>query len=101
MARECEVCATVEAPCGERSRRRKLRRLLIEERIVALCDEHASEAQLHHVATLDELRALFREGDSGRRSLVPRRAVLDRRVFPPRPEGRRHNEGRRTSDQRQ
>lgn len=91
MSRTCEACG--RAPTG----RSRIRRVLVDERIVALCDEHAAEFQLSGAGTLEELRALFPEPD-GQRSMVARRAPLDRRVFPPRPEGRRHNDGRRADD---
>lgn len=74
-----------------------MRRLLIEDRIVALCNDHADAATREGVESLEELRALFAE-DQGRRSLVDRRSPLDRRMFPPRPEGRRRSFGRRTTD---
>lgn len=75
----------------------KTRRVLIEDRLLTLCDEHAAEIQLHRVDSIAELRELFRER-FGNRSLVLRRSPLDRRVFPPRPEGRRLSDGRRASD---
>ena len=74
-----------------------LRRIVVQERIVALCTAHAAALLAADAKTLRALRRLFREED-GRRSLVPRRSPLDRRVFPPRPEGRRMSEGRRTDD---
>jgi hypothetical protein len=80
-----------------RGRRGKLRRILVDERVVALCNEHAAAALDHGVTTLSALRRLFPESD-GRRSLVPRRSPLDRRVFPARPEGRRRSSGRRSGD---
>jgi hypothetical protein len=70
----------------------------VEERVVALCDVHATTALEHGVTTLSGLRGLFPEPE-GRRSLVPRRSPLDRRIFPPRPEGRRGSVGRRTGDE--
>ncbi|MCB9585873.1 MAG: hypothetical protein H6718_10785 [Polyangiaceae bacterium] len=75
----------------------KTRRVLIEDRLLSLCDEHAAEIQLHRVDSIAELRELFQER-YGKRSLVLRRSPLDRRVFPPRPEGRRMADGRRASD---
>jgi hypothetical protein len=98
MVRHCEVCAARDpnqAVIG--TARMKLRRLLIEDRVVALCDTHANAAIETGVTTLAALRRLFPEG-SGLRSLVPRRSPLDRRVFPARPEGRRRSLGRRASD---
>jgi hypothetical protein len=71
---------------------------LVDRRFVELCAEHAETARSAAVETLEELKALFPEPD-GKRSLVDRRAPLDRRVFPPRPEGRRRApDGRRTTD---
>jgi hypothetical protein len=65
---------------------------------VELCAEHAEAARAASVETLSELKALFPE-PTGKRSLVDRRAPLDRRVFPPRPEGRRRApDGRRATD---
>jgi hypothetical protein len=95
MARPCEVCEELhpesEATTG------RARRILVEDRIVALCDEHAAALRVSGESTLAGLRALFVE-PGGNRSLVPRRAPLDRRVFPPRPEGRRRSPGRRNGD---
>ncbi len=91
MSRTCEACG--QAPKG----RSRIRRVLVNERIVALCDVHAAEFQLSGASTLDELRALFPE-PGGKRSLIQRRAPLDRRIFPPRPEGRRMGDGRRNDD---
>jgi hypothetical protein len=48
--------------------------------------------------SLDVLRELFQEPE-GRRSFVDRRSPLDRRLFPPRPEGRRASAGRRSEDE--
>ncbi len=92
MRRKCEVCSTQ----GSNSRS-KVRRLLIAERIVALCEEHAETAKSSDPKTIAELRALYAEV-SGRRSLLPRRSPLNRRVFPARPEGRRCSDGRRAHD---
>ena len=77
--------------------RGKIRRLLIEERIVSLCETHAARYRVSGKSTLFELSTMFLE-EGGRRSLVMRRAPLDRRVFPARPEGRRRNGGRRGTD---
>jgi hypothetical protein len=70
---------------------------LVDERIVSLCEAHAARYRSSGTTSLTELSAMFRE-DSGRRSLITRRAPLDRRVFPARPEGRRRNAGRRRTD---
>jgi hypothetical protein len=48
--------------------------------------------------TWEELRAII-IAPADRRSLIPRRIEADdRRVFPPRPEGRRRSSGRRNAD---
>jgi hypothetical protein len=75
----------------------KLRRLLLEDRIVLLCEAHAEKVRAQAPENLAELRRLFRER-TGKRSLISRRAPLDRRLFPPRPEGRRASQGRRVGD---
>ena len=75
----------------------KLRRLLIEDRIFELCEAHAEKVRAQAPASITELRRLFREG-AGKRALVSRRAPLDRRLFPARPEGRRASQGRRAGD---
>jgi hypothetical protein len=92
MALKCEVCAALgRAPSG------RPRRIVVAEREVTLCGAHALVLRGLPLADTHELRALFRERD-GRRSLVGRREALDRRAFPPRPEGRRRAGGRRRSD---
>jgi hypothetical protein len=75
----------------------KLRRILIEDRIFALCEAHAEKVRARAPASIDELRRLFRER-AGKRALISRRAPLDRRLFPARPEGRRASQGRRAGD---
>jgi hypothetical protein len=75
----------------------KLRRILIEDRIVLLCEAHAEKVRAQAPASMVELRRLFRE-PAGKRSLISRRAPLDRRLFPARPEGRRASQGRRVGD---
>jgi len=99
MQRQCEICESLltwgefePAPKPARTRG-----LLIEERVLAVCDEHAELIEAAGCTSLEQLRDLFPER-TGHRSLVPRRAALDRRVFPPRPEGRRFPGGRRTTD---
>ena len=67
---------------------KRLRRIVIEQRIVALCDAHAAAFQSAHGSSIADLRTLFVE-NAGQRSFVDRRSPLDRRLFPPRPEGRR------------
>jgi hypothetical protein len=91
MAR-CEVCATLgRAPTG------RSKHVVVAERLVTLCQAHARVLASMPVAGVEELRQLFHEA-RGKRSLVERRQELDRRAFPPRPEGRRRNGGRRDGD---
>jgi hypothetical protein len=82
----------------------KLSRVVIEGRTVCLCREHAAIVVANMPRTYEELRALFPEpaaaGVPGRRSLIERRGADDRRMFPPRPEGRRMAGGRRSSDEK-
>lgn len=95
MARLCEVCERLspEAPPAAR----RLQRFLVEGRVLALCAEHAHTFRERRPETLAGVAELFRE-DDGKRSLVSRRAPLDRRQFPMRPEGRRRSDGRRAGD---
>lgn len=88
----CEVCEALGRA------KTKGKRVLVGDRLVALCAGHARVLASLPVAGVGELRTLFRES-GGRRSLVERRQELDRRVFPPRPEGRRRNDGRRNRDE--
>jgi hypothetical protein len=95
MPHVCEVCATL----GRSPSTKRVRRVLVGERLVHLCDSHARVLEGITPASVAELRQVFRE-NRGKRSLVERRQALDRRVFPARPEGRRRNSGRRASDAR-
>lgn len=92
--RTCEICLAIGTAVD---RGLPLTRVLIEDRIVALCEAHSAEVQQARVTTLAELAELFRER-TGLRTALPRRSPLDRRVFPPRPEGRRRQGGRRDGD---
>ena len=71
---------------------------------MSLCRDHAATVVAAMPATFDEMRALFvghsaeRDPIEERRSPLTRRATDDRRVFPPRLEGRRMSNGRRASD---
>jgi hypothetical protein len=87
----CEVCETLGRA------RTKGKRVLVGERLVALCAAHERVLSSLPVVSVSELRTLFRE-NGGKRSLVERRQELDRRVFPARPEGRRRSSGRRDRD---
>lgn len=100
----CVVCGAPKT-AGAR-----ISRLVMEGRPLALCRDHAAIVATARPATFEELRTLFvgaridieamiRTGLMvDRRSPIPRRTDEDRRAFPPRPEGRRHGFGRRTSD---
>ncbi len=68
-------------------------------RLIALCKAHAGRAKRAAARTPEALRELFVEGE-GRRALLSRRAPEERRLFPPRPEGRRCDDGRRGNDPR-
>jgi hypothetical protein len=70
---------------------------LVGTRLVTLCTSHARVVPSLDPAGIEELRRAFQER-KGQRSLLDRRQELDRRVFPPRPEGRRRGGGRRASD---
>lgn len=96
MQRCCEVCVSLEAPRPAGAGTKRLRSVLVEHRLLCLCEQHAVLFRASGKTTLAELRALFLE-PRGQRSLVSRRAPHDRRVFP-RPEGRRKSDGRRQDD---
>lgn len=90
------------AACRTPTPSSKLSRVVIEGRTVCLCREHATLVVANMPRTYAELRALFLEpnaaGTPSRRSLIERRGADDRRMFPPRPEGRRMAGGRRSTD---
>jgi hypothetical protein len=93
----CPAPKTRSSASEHRPKSVKLCRILIEDRIVLLCEPHAAKVRDHAPSTMSELRGLFRERH-GNRSLIGRRAPVDRRIFPARPEGRRASTGRRTGD---
>jgi hypothetical protein len=94
MARRCEVCENLDPDSPVV---RRLQRFLIESRVVALCAEHAHTFREQRPETLAGVAKLFFEAN-GKRSLLSRRAPLERRQFPMRPEGRRRSSGRRAGD---
>ena len=101
MTRKCELCATLETRLSSAEHARvKLRRVLVEDRVLALCEVHAAKVKKQAPATVAALREAFSER-RGQRSLLERRAALDRRAFPARPEGRRASTGRRAGDRSQ
>ena len=103
MSRKCELCATLKTRVSASEHKpAKLRRVLIEDRVVARCGAHAEKVKQQAPATVAALRQAFTESQRrGQRSLLERRAPLDRRAFPARPEGRRASSGRRASDRSQ
>jgi hypothetical protein len=94
MARRCEICENLSLEAGSEGR---LQRFLVESRVISLCATHAEAFREQRPETLAAVAKVFRE-HAGQRSLVSRRAPLDRRQFPMRPEGRRRSAGRRASD---
>lgn len=93
--RVCELCrARGAAPEPEPPG--KLARLLLDDRVLALCRKHHAEVRRAKVQHLAELFELLREPE-GQRAALSRRSPVDRRVFPPRPEGRRRGRERRDS----
>jgi hypothetical protein len=111
----CAVCDDGEqgdreggAPGDPRARTR-MARVVIQGRSLSLCRTHAATVVAAMPATFEEMRALFvglqrsaqpaqRDPSAERRSPIPRRSPEDRRVFPPRLEGRRLGGGRRATD---
>jgi hypothetical protein len=100
MPPPAHVCAV----CAEASASSSLVRVYVEGRTLHLCSNHAATVIAARPETFDELRALFvgvtvrAEARVERRSPIPRRWGDDRRAFPPRPEGRRAANGRRSTD---
>jgi hypothetical protein len=97
----CAVCGCDERPGAG------LSRVIIQMRALLLCRAHAATVVAAMPATFDEMRALFVGAAPAadapykgpeRRSPLSRRAPDDRRIFPPRPEGRRRSGGRRATD---
>jgi len=62
-----------------------------------LCEKHLAKLGDASPASFDDLAVFFATLGADRRQ-QPDRRVEDRRVFPPRPELRRHNMGRREND---
>ncbi len=101
----CAVCGVRRSSSGA-----GMARLIIEGRSLRLCQEHAVAVAIAMPKTFEDMRALFAraitspESDTGaevaieRRARPDRRRADDRRMFPPRPEGRRLGYGRRSTD---
>ena len=100
MTRKCELCPAVttrHSATDHNPKSSKLRRVLVEDRVLALCERHAGKVRAQAPTSVAELRRGYAE-QRGKRSLLERRAALDRRTFPARPEGRRASSGRRATD---
>ncbi len=100
MARKCELCAALKtrwSASEQKLKPAKLKRVLVEERVIALCELHAAKVRSQAPKSVAEVRQAFTER-RGKRSLLERRAPADRRAFPARPEGRRASAGRRATD---
>lgn len=101
----CAVCGSGETTGSRMSR------VVIEGRSLELCRSHTATVVASMPETFEDLRALFvgltplAAAPPGRkeerRSPIDRRAAENRRMFPPRPEGRRRGEGRRAGDPRE
>jgi hypothetical protein len=90
----CEARGNAKVPSAAR-----LSRVTIEGRTIVLCRDHAGLVAIRMPKTWDELRSIFRPPSDKRSPIVRRRPDGDdRRVFPPRPEGRRARAGRRSTD---
>ena len=105
MSEALEGCAV----CGGRSALgTRMSKVVVEGRALELCRTHASTVVAAMPETFEDLRALFvgagvdlqRFPGPEQRSPIHRRETEDRRVFPPRPEGRRRSGGRRAGDSR-
>jgi hypothetical protein len=97
MPRGCEICFSLSQATGAlvTSRERALYRVLMPQRVLLLCSEHADEVIGVGVQDLDQLRARFREPFPGQRSLIPRRGF---KPFARGATGRVRAQGRRASD---
>lgn len=77
------------------SRSRGLFHVIVETRLLQLCEEHADEVCRKRLLSLADLHAAFLEPFPGQRSLVPRRARETRAIAAaqaPRGPGRRARE---------
>ncbi len=91
-----ESCAV----CGDSERGgARMSRVVIQGRALDLCQPHATTVVAAMPKTFEELLTLFAGVVLDEpRSPNDRRALLDRRVFPPRPEGRRLGFDRRGAE---
>jgi hypothetical protein len=89
----CAVCG------GGDSNRMRMSRVVIQGRSLELCQAHATTVVAAMPKTFEDLLSLFADViRADPRSTKDRRAALDRRELPPRPEGRRLGFGRRAAD---
>lgn len=101
----CAVCGSKETTGSRMSR------VVIEGRSLELCRSHTATVVAAMPETFEDLRVLFVGLPSltaapsprrdERRSPIDRRNDENRRIFPPRAEGRRRGEGRRVGDPRE
>ncbi len=92
----CAVCG------GGDSTRARMSRVVIQGHSLELCQPHATTVVAAMPKTFEDLLALFVDVIRAEpRSTKDRRAALDRREFPPRPEGRRLGFGRHSADPRE
>jgi hypothetical protein len=78
MLSECEVCSSLSKSTGAlvTSGQSTIYRVIVPERVLALCDEHAREVRDCQPSSFDELRGRFLEPFPGQRSLIPRRTYV-------------------------
>jgi len=85
--KRCAVCAAEEGLVG----------VVVAGRALLLCPTHHQAVVAGGEERFNDLEAFFAHPDFERRHRGDRRRRA-RRQFPPRPEGRRHNRGRRVDD---
>jgi hypothetical protein len=106
---QCAVCSRLDALTG----------VVIGGEVLFLCEPHADKLGSRTPSNFSDLARLFADaaeaaglaeanrgdgdappddGEDERRGPRADRRVVERRQFPPRPEGRRHNDGRRDDD---
>jgi hypothetical protein len=83
----CAVCTTRDSLTG----------VVIAGTQLYLCGTHLEALGDRNASSFIELASFFSLQEMDRRG-APERRRRDRRQFPPRPERRRHNMGRRTTD---
>jgi hypothetical protein len=93
----CEVCSSLTQSTGAlvTTRHSAIYRVIVPDRVLALCEEHAREVQECRATTFHELRGRFLEPFPGQRSLIPRRAHLCALASSAE---HRHTRGRRATD---